>query len=127
MECREDEKEWSVTLGKIGSIRENKCIKSGHMQSIREKITFISSAILYLLFNLKIAASWQQSMMATLLQVGKTAPVNIGLTWVIVAFMQYIANGKKMPWERRVRIFFAVGIISGLLYAIYEYTGVPLQ
>ncbi len=94
------------------------------MKSIREKITFVSSALLYILFNLKLAATFQETLAATFFHFLQTAPVTIGLTWIIVAFLQYMANGKKMPWERRFRLFFLIGIIAGLLYGIYEYAGV---
>ncbi|MEE4242543.1 MAG: hypothetical protein V2I36_13840 [Desulfopila sp.] len=82
------------------------------------------SAILYLLFNLRLGSTALESVKATFWQLAQTAPFVIGLTWVIVAFLQYMANGQKMPWDRRLRIFFAIGIMAGLLYGIYEYAGV---
>lgn len=93
------------------------------MKSVREKVTFCCGGLLYLLFNLKIAATWQQSFVETLLQIVRCVPVVAGLTCILVAVAQYMANGVKMPWERRFRIFFVIGIAMGLLYAIYESAG----
>jgi len=94
------------------------------MKNVKEKITLYLSGVLYLLFNLRLGATPRQSLEATLWQVAQTAPFIIGLTWMIVAFLQYMANGRKMPWDRRLRIFFALGIMAGLFYGIYEYAGV---
>ncbi len=94
------------------------------MNNIKEKVSFYLSGLLYLLFNLRLSSSPVESIKATLWQIAQTAPFIIGITWVIVAFFQYMANGKKMPWDRRFRLFFAIGIMAGLFYAIYEYAGV---
>jgi hypothetical protein len=42
---------------------------------------------------------------------------------VIIALLQYMADGEKLPWDRRLRLFFALGIMAGLVYGIYEYAG----
>ena len=94
------------------------------MNSFRDKVTFYLSAVLYFLFNLRLASTPMESAKATLWQLLQTAPFVIGVTWVIVAFLQYMANGQKMPWDRRLRLFFAIGIMAGLFYGIYEYAGV---
>lgn len=94
------------------------------MKTVKEKITFYLSGLIYLLFNLRLASDFQATVTATIWQLLQTAPFIIGITWVIVAFFQYMANGEKMPWDRRIRIFFAIGIMAGLFYAIYEYAGV---
>jgi len=94
------------------------------MGNFKEKISFYLSGLLYLLFNLRLASTPMASVKATLWQLIQTIPFIAGVTWVLVAFLQYMANGKKMPWDRRFRLFFAIGIMAGLLYAIYEYTGV---
>ena len=97
------------------------------MDGIKEKITFYISGVLYLLFNLRVGATPFESLKATLWQLLQTAPFVIGVTWMVVAFFQYMANGQKMPWDRRIRIFFAIGIMAGLMYGIYEYAGVKPQ
>lgn len=94
------------------------------MSSVKEKFTLYLSGILYFVFNLRLASSLLESVKATLWQLLQTAPFIIAVTWMIVVFLQYMANGKKMPWERRIRMFFALGIMAGLIYAIYEYAGV---
>lgn len=94
------------------------------MKDFKEKITFYLSGVLYLLFNIRLASTPLESVKATLWQILQTAPFIIGITWVIVVFLQYMANGQKMPWDRRIRLFFAIGIMAGLIYGIYEYAGV---
>lgn len=94
------------------------------MSELKEKVTFYLSAALYLLFNLRpVAGDLLATMRATGLQILYTAPYVAGFTVFIVALLQYAAGNKKMPWDRRLRIFFALGIMSGLVYAIYEYAG----
>ncbi len=94
------------------------------MGNFKEKVTFYLSGLLYLLFNVRLASTPLESVKATIWQIVQTAPFIIGVTWMIVLFMQYMANGQKMPWDRRVRLFFALGIMAGLIYGIYEYAGV---
>jgi hypothetical protein len=97
------------------------------MQNLRSKITFIFSALLYLLFNLRVTDSVSTTMTASFWQILTTAPYVAGFTYVIIAMLQYMADGDKLPWDRRLRLFFAIGIIAGLLFAIYEYAGVDVR
>jgi hypothetical protein len=94
------------------------------MRDLREKITFILSGLLYLVFNLRIGPDGMSTLKATFWQLVQTAPYVAGLTYLGIALLQYMAGGDKLPWDRRLRLFFAIGIIAGLLYAIYEYAGV---
>ncbi len=96
------------------------------MKDLREKITFILSGLLYLVFNLRVGADVSATLKATLWQIAQTAPYVVGLTFFIIALLQYMAGGEKVPWDRRLRLFFAIGIIAGLLYGIYEYAGVDV-
>lgn len=82
------------------------------------------SALLYLVFNLRLGVDGAATIKATLWQILQTAPYVAGVTYVIIALLQYMANGDKLPWDRRLRLFFAVGILAGLLFGIYEYAGV---
>ncbi len=93
------------------------------MKNAREKVSFYVSGFLYLLFNLRLTSTVQDSLVATSWQILQTAPYVAGVTWVLISFLQYMADGKKMPWDRRMRLFFAIGIMAGLFYAIYEYAG----
>lgn len=93
------------------------------MSELKEKFTFYLSAVLYLLFNLRLGTDAMATAKATGWQILQTAPYVAGVTYIIIALLQYMAGGKKMPWERRLRLFFALGILSGLIYGIYEYAG----
>ncbi len=97
------------------------------MRTIQRKGSFVVSAFLYLLFNLRLATEVTASIKATLWQIAQTAPYVAGLTYLVVALLQYMAGGDKIPWDRRLRLFFAIGIIAGLLYGIYEYAGTASQ
>jgi hypothetical protein len=96
------------------------------MQSVKEKIRFSLSAIFYLLFNLRIGNGFQETMAATFWQILQTAPFVAGFTYLIISVLQYMGDGSKIPWDRRLRLFFAIGIMAGLIYAIWEYAGVDL-
>lgn len=93
------------------------------MQNLREKVTFYLSAVLYLLFNFRLGADAPGSLEATSWQILQTAPYVAGFTYVIIATLQYMSGGEKVPWNRRLRLFFALGILAGLVYGIYEYAG----
>ncbi len=96
------------------------------MQSAKEKVTFFISGLLYIVFNLRIASTVQDSVLETCWQLLRTVPYVAGFTWVLISFLQYMAEGDKMPWDRRLRLFFAIGIMAGLFLAIYEYAGVDV-
>ena len=93
------------------------------MQSVKEKVSFYLTAAGYLLFNLRPASDLMVTVQSTLWQILQTAPFVAGITWFIIAMLQYMADGEKVPWERRFRLFFTIGILAGLVYAIIEYTG----
>ncbi|BDD86781.1 hypothetical protein [Desulfofustis limnaeus] len=97
------------------------------MHNLKEKIRFTLSAALYLLFNLRIGADLAATLQATGWQILQTAPFVAGLTYLIVSVLQYMGDGGKVPWDRKLRLFFAIGIIAGLILAIWEYAGVDLQ
>ncbi len=94
------------------------------MQDIRGKVSLYFSAIIYLLFNLRLGADNMTTLKATFWQILQTAPYVAGVTYVVIALLQYMADGEKLPWDRRLRLFFAIGIMAGLIYGIYEYAGV---
>lgn len=97
------------------------------MKGVQGKVSFYVSALLYLLFNLRLGGDALTTLKATLWQIAQTAPYVAGVTYVIIALLQYMADGEKMPWDRRLRLFFALGIMAGLVYGIYEYAGVGVS
>jgi len=96
------------------------------MQSIKGKVSFYLSAVIYILFNLRLGTDAVSTIKATLWQLVQTAPYVAGVTYVLIALLQYMADGEKLPWDRRLRLFFALGIMAGLIYGIYEYAGVDV-
>lgn len=93
------------------------------MENLQGKVSLYLSAALYLVFNLRLGADNQATLTATLWQIIQTAPYVAGIAYVIIALLQYMAGGEKIPWDRRLRLFFAIGILAGLFFAIYEYAG----
>ncbi len=96
------------------------------MITIERKLTFYISAVLYLLFNLRLGPDILSTLKSSFWQIAQTAPYVAGVTYVIIVFLQYMADGDKIPWDRRLRLFFAIGILAGLIYGIYEYAGKPV-
>ncbi len=97
------------------------------MEPTKEKknnsISFYVTAAVYILFNLRLASEPLTSIWATAKQILLTAPYVIGITFVIISIIQYMADGAKVPWISRLRLFFTIGIFAGLVYGIYDYTG----
>lgn len=93
------------------------------MGNLQGKVSLYLSAALYLLFNLRLGADSMATLTATLWQIVQYAPYIAGIAYVIIALLQYMAEGEKLPWDRRLRLFFAVGILAGLFLGIYEYAG----
>jgi len=99
------------------------------MKGLANKFTFYLSILLYLVFNLRIKGDGAggietvASLQATAWQIASTAPYIAGFTYVVIAVLQYMSDGAKVPWDRRIRLFLAFGILGGLVYAIWEYGG----
>jgi hypothetical protein len=90
------------------------------MQTIREKISFALTAAVYLLFHLRLGASAGSSVAGTVEQLLTTAPYCIGFTWILIAVIRFLHNGKWPAWDRIARIFFTFGILFGFYFALYE-------
>lgn len=99
------------------------------MRTVKEKVTFGVSAAIYLLFNIRLDGypnpTFQGSLVQTLINLLETVPFVAGTTFILISFLQYMIGGEKLPWDRRLRLFFLVGIMGGLIMAIYEYAGPP--
>ncbi len=93
------------------------------MSKLGENVRFYLAAVLYLIFNLRLGPGIVDTLRLTGWQLLQTAPYVAGCTYLVIAVLQYAAGGAKLPWDRRLRIFFTIGILAGLIYAIYEYTG----
>ena len=100
------------------------------MKNLTNTLSFYASLFLYLLFNLRLTSDATGNieavgtMQATAWQIAQTAPYIAGFTYVLIAILQYMSGGDKLPWDRRIRLFLAFGILGGLVFGIYEYAGV---
>ena len=91
------------------------------MSAIKKNISLGLVICVYLLFNLRYApGSLTTTLESTLVQLLMTAPFVVGLTILIVSFIQR-STGGRLPWDRIVRIYCALGIIIGFFYALNEY------
>ena len=77
--------------------------------------------LVYLLFNLRYTSeSFSDSFKSTLIQLLTTAPFVVGLTILVVSFMQR-STGERLPGDRIIRIYCTLGIIIGFFYGLNEY------
>ncbi len=91
------------------------------MKTLREKITFILTALAYLVFHIRTGPTLGAMIAGTIEQLLTTAPYCIGFTFVLVAIIRYMHDGKRPPWDRIARIFFTIGILFAFYFALYEY------
>lgn len=88
---------------------------------MKKNISLILVIMAYLLFNLRYSnESITATVKSTLIQILTTAPFVVGLTILVVSFMQR-STGEKLPWDRIVRLYCTLGIIIGFFYALNEY------
>ncbi|RUM38524.1 MAG: hypothetical protein DSY70_07675 [Desulfobulbus sp.] len=95
------------------------------MQTLREKISFVLTALAYLVFHLGTSSTVDNitpgSILAgTVEQLLTTAPYCIGFTFIVVVLLRHIHNGQRPPWDRIARIFFTFGIILGFYFNLYN-------
>ncbi len=91
------------------------------MNAIKKNISLVAVVLVYLFFNFRYSPeSFVHSIQSTLIQLLLTAPFVVGLTILIVSFMQR-STGERLPWDRIVRIYCTLGIIIGFFYALNEY------
>ncbi len=99
------------------------------MSTMREKVTFIISALVYFLFNLRLDRypdpTLSGTLMQTLINLLETIPFVAGTAFIFISFLQYMLDGEKLPWDRRLRLFFFIGIMAGLVMGIWDYAGTP--
>ena len=92
------------------------------METLREKITFVLAALVYLVFHLRLSSSLGAMFAGTVEQLLTTAPYCIGFTWILVIIIRALHNGKKPAWDRIVRIYLTIGICFGFYFALYDYS-----
>ena len=91
------------------------------MRKVKQNISLFSVILVYLLFNLRYTPeSFTGSFKSTLVQLLTTAPFVVGLTILVVSFMQR-STGERLPWDRIIRIYCTLGIIIGFFYGLNEY------
>jgi hypothetical protein len=93
------------------------------MATVREKITFILTALAYLLFHLRLGADANAVLAGTLYQILLTAPYALGFTYIVAVVFRRLSGKGWLPWDRLFRVFFTVGILFAFFFALYEYAG----
>ena len=80
---------------------------------IKKNISLTIVVIVYLLFNFRYSPeSVLFSIKSTLIQLLMTSPFVAGGTILLVSFLQR-SSGKRLPWDRIIRIYCTLGIIIG--------------
>ena len=91
------------------------------MNAIKKNISLALVICVYLIFNLRYSPeNPAATIKSTMLQLLTTAPFVVGLTILVVSFMQR-STGERLPWDRIARIYCTLGIIIGFFYALNEY------
>jgi len=101
---------------------------------VKERLTLILSIVVYLLCNLrlimvpadKLEVNLMASLKATAWWLLYTAPFYAAISLLVIAFLQAMLGGKKLPWSRRLRVFLAVGMIAGFVVSVWENMGLNL-
>lgn len=88
------------------------------MQTLSEKITFVLTGMVYVLFHLGKAPGNGSLVVGTVMALLYTLPYALGFTYLIVMFIRR-TTGRRPPWDRILRIFFTIGILFGLINALY--------
>lgn len=91
------------------------------MKTLREKITFILTALAWFVFHVRTGPDLGSIISGTLVQIMTTAPYSIGFTYIIVYIIRYFTGGVMPPWDRILRIFFTIGMFFAFFFALYEY------
>ena len=99
------------------------------MSTLREKITFILTALAYVLFHLRLGANVDAILVGTTYQMLLTAPYALGFTYIVAVVFRRLSGQGWLPWDRLLRVFFTVGILFAFFFALYEYAaqGLPLE
>lgn len=97
------------------------------MKTFKEKVTFILTALAYLLFHMGKMPDTGSILMGTLTALATTLPFEIGFTYMIVVFIRRTSGGVRPPWDRILRIFFTIGILFGLVYNLYVMGAIEQQ
>jgi hypothetical protein len=97
------------------------------MSTLREKITFILTALAYMLFHLRLGADMEAIVLGTTYQILVTAPYALGFTYIVAVVFRRLSGKGWLPWDRLLRVFFTVGILFAFFFALYEYAaqGLP--
>ena len=93
------------------------------MSTLREKITFILTALAYVFFHLRLGADAGAIVTGTAGQMLLTAPYALGFTYIVAVVFRRLSGKGWLPWDRLMRVFFTVGILFAFFFALYEYAG----
>ncbi len=91
-----------------------------HMKTFREKLTFVLTALAYIVFHIRTGQDLATIASGTFLQMMTTLPYAVGFTYVLIVILRHL-TGTTPPWDRIFRIFFTIGILFAFFFALYEY------
>jgi ABC-type sulfate transport system permease subunit len=93
------------------------------MQTFREKFGLAILAGVYLVTSIRFfQGQVMQTLLETVIHILSVAPINLGVTLVLVALLQRLL-GERLAWHRTARIFFTVAIMLELVLGLSHYYG----
>lgn len=93
------------------------------VQTFREKLVLVILICVYLLTSVRFfPGRAMESLLETVIHILSVAPVNLGVTLLLVALLQRFL-GERLPWGRMARIFFTVAILLELVLGLSHYYG----
>ena len=90
------------------------------MQTLREKISFILTALAYVVFHIRTGHDLKTIASGTFIQMMTTLPYAVGFTYIFIVIIRHL-TGQRPPWDRILRLFFTIGILFAFFFALYEY------
>ncbi|MDH5299167.1 MAG: hypothetical protein OEV91_09125 [Desulfobulbaceae bacterium] len=97
------------------------------MKDVKEKVQLFLLAVVYLLcVSRYYPGRLRESLVATGSHLLTVAPFSLGATILIVSILQRLGDG-RLPRDRVVRIFLALGITFEFFFGLYHYLATHQQ
>jgi hypothetical protein len=86
-----------------------------------KNITLIFLGIIYLLCTFRVGNSIVETLKATAPQFVMVSFISLVVALLIISIAQLSGDKNKVPWFRRIQLFFAIGILIGFGTGLVEY------
>lgn len=86
-----------------------------------KNLTLFSLAIIYLLCTFRVGNDIVGTLKATAPQFVMVSFISLVVSLLIISIVQLSGDKNKVPWSRRIQLFFAIGILIGFGSGLVEY------